>query len=267
MTITCVLAAVANLIVERMTGLNPFTFKVWVIVPVGALLVGMLAASGGILAARVFDAAPNWIDAILMVVCAAVTMWLIYYLDYATLILDDGRKVADFVGFRDFVDLSLTKAHMRFGKGARDFGEVGQAGYWLAVVEFVGFLFGGGAAFALVRGMARCTSCGTYLRKIKSKQTRDVTLSETRVLLRYFMEGDIKAVTQLLELKLPANRTLKKDDKHVIMTYDLLGCPKCKAETLVAKVSVFNGKQWNEVHALERRRDIAEGLSLRDKFA
>src|ERR1700730_1534487 len=132
MAITCILVAVANVIITRMIGLNIFTFKVWFVVPMGAVGVGILGASGAILAARYFHIQPTIIDAMLMVLVAAVTMSLIYYLDYATFVLDDGRKASDLVDFTSYVDLILTKAHMRVGRGNVDTGEVGQMGYALA---------------------------------------------------------------------------------------------------------------------------------------
>jgi hypothetical protein len=151
--ITSVLVAVANVVIARITGFNMFSLKIWLIVPVGAVMVGAAAASGGLLATRLFHAKPNWFDAVMMIVSAAVTMFLIYYLDYSTMVFDDGRKVAGLVSFEDFVNLSLTTAHMRVGRGAHDVGEIGQAGYWFAVAEFVGFLVGGFGTFAFVSSM------------------------------------------------------------------------------------------------------------------
>jgi hypothetical protein len=118
MVITCVLAAVANVTVARITDINVFTFKLWIIVPCGAVMVGALGASGAFLAARYFNVQPTIVDAMFMVVVGAATMVLIYYLDYATFVLDDGRKASDLVDFRTFVDLVLTTSHMRVGKGS-----------------------------------------------------------------------------------------------------------------------------------------------------
>jgi hypothetical protein len=73
MAITCILAALANVIVTRMVGINIFTFKLWFVIPAGAIGVGMLGASGAILAARYFQVQPTITDAILMVAVAAAT--------------------------------------------------------------------------------------------------------------------------------------------------------------------------------------------------
>lgn len=172
MALTCILVAIANVVIARTTGINFFTMKVWLVIPVGAGIVGMFGASGAILAARYFNIVPTILDAVFMVLIAAATMLLIYYLDYATLVLDDGRRASDLIGFASYVDLVLTKSHMRVGRvGQIDTGEVGQFGYWLAGIEFVGFLVGGAVAFIFIRGMARCGDCGSYLRKLKTKRT------------------------------------------------------------------------------------------------
>jgi hypothetical protein len=34
----------------------------------------------------------------------------------------------------------------------------------------------------------------------------------------------------------------------------------------VAKVNAFNGEEWRDVPALETRRNVQSGLSLRDQF-
>src|SRR3954468_1719887 len=105
MAISCVLAAVGNVVIARTTGLNLFTFKFWFIIPAGALIVGMLGTSGAMLAARYFHIHPNLLDMLFMVLLAAATMLLIYYLDYATLVLDDGRQASALIGFIDYVEV------------------------------------------------------------------------------------------------------------------------------------------------------------------
>jgi hypothetical protein len=264
MAITCVLIAIANVVIARTIGINFFTMKVWLVIPVGAGLVGMLGASGAILAARYFNIVPTILDAVFMVVIAAATMLLIYYLDYATLVLDDGRKASDLIDFASYVDLVLTKSHMRLGRaGQIDTGEVGQFGYWLAAIEFAGFLVGGAATFLFIRGMARCGDCGSYLRKLKTKRTKELTFDETDRIIDLFNRGDLETVQGLLAW---APRERKLDSKKGLITFDLLGCPKCKTEAVTAKVQVFNGREWKDVPSLAARRNLVSGLSLRDGF-
>ncbi len=267
MAITCILAAVANLIITRMIGLNMFTFKLWFIIPAGAVCVGMLGASGAILAARYFNIQPTIVDAVLMVVVAAATMLLIYYLDYATFVLDDGRRVADLVDFGSYADLVLTKAHMRLGRGAGvDSGEVGQMGYALAAIEFVGFLIGGAATFFFIKGLWRCAECGSYLRKLKTKKTKELTFDEANKVIELFKTGDLGTVQGVIAWA-PPERALDRNGQKALISFDLHGCPKCKTEVISAKVNAFNGREWKEVPALTTRRDLLSGLSLRDQFA
>ncbi len=264
MAITCVLAAIANVVIARTIGINFFTMKIWLVVPVGAGLVGMLGASGAILAARYFNIVPTILDAVFMVVIAAATMLLIYYLDYATLVLADGRKASDLIDFASYVDLVLTTSHMRVGRGAQfDTGEVGQFGYWLAAIEFVGFLVGGAIAFLFIRGMARCGDCGSYLRKLKTKRTKELTFDETDKVIDLFKRGDLDTMQSLLAW---APRERKLNSQKALITFDLLGCRKCKTEAITAKVQVFNGREWKDVPSLGARRNLVGGLSLRDGF-
>jgi hypothetical protein len=266
MAITCILAALANVIVTRMVGINIFTFKLWFVIPAGAIGIGMLGASGAILAARYFQVQPTITDAILMVAVAAATMLLIYYLDYATLVLDDGRKASDLVDFASYVDLILTKAHMRVGRGGIDTGEVGQMGYALAGIEFVGFLIGGAATFFFIKGLPRCADCGSYLRKLKTRKTKELTFDEANKIIELFNTGDLSTVQGVMAWA-PPERILDRKGQKALIAFNLLGCPKCRTEAISVSVTAFNGKEWNDVPALKSRRDLASGSSLRDQFA
>jgi len=266
MAFTCILVAVANVIITRMVDINPFTFKLWFIIPAGAIGVGMLGASGAILAARYFHIQPTVIDAMLMVIMAAATMILIYYLDYATFVLDDGRKVSGLVDFASYVDLVLTKTRMRVGRGGLDTGEVGQMGYALAGIEFIGFLIGGAATFFFIKGLPRCADCGSYLRKLKTKKTKELTFDEADKIVELFRTGDLQTVQRVMAWA-PPDRTLDRKSQKALIAFNLLGCPKCKTEVIAANVSAFNGKEWKDVPTLKSRRSLTSGLSLRDQFA
>ena len=265
MAITCLSAAVANVIIAKITTINIFTMKVWFIVPLGAVLVGAAGASGAVLTARYFNVIPTKIDFVLMVIFAGVTMYLVHYLDYITFVLDDGRRASDLIGFGGYVDLLLTKSHMRVGRGARDVGEMGQAGYWLAVVEFVGFLVGGAGAFASIRSMDRCGNCGSFSRRLKTRKSDELTFGEAEHALDLVKRGDFDTIAALIGWR-PPQRELDKKSEKARLTYDLHGCPNCKTEKISVSVAVFNGKEWNEMPSLATGRSLADGLLLREVF-
>jgi hypothetical protein len=63
----------------------------------------------------------------------------------------------------------------------------------------------------------------------------------------------------------PTDRTLDREERTLI-SFNLFGCPKCKAEVISAGVSAFRGNRWKKLPALPTRRDLGSGLSLRDQF-
>jgi hypothetical protein len=262
MMLTCILAAAANVTLARTIDINFFTLSILFVVPVGAALVGALGTSGAFIAARYLQIRPTLIDAVFMAIVAAATMVLIYYLDYATMVLDDGRKVSDSVDFLTFVDFVLTKSHFRFNH--TDLGEAGPMGYASAVIKFVGFLLGGWATFVFIKGLPTCEACSVYLNKLKTKKTPQLTREEAGTIVSKFRTTDLPALPDVMAWT-PPERSLKKD--KALVSFNLYACPHCKAESIVARVQALASGQWQDVPALASRRDLAPATSLRHWFA
>lgn len=145
---TSILTAITVVAVANSTGFNLFTLSFWMILPVGALLVGLASASGYYFGSLLFHKKPDLTLLLQMVLIAAFTQILIYYMEYSTLVLEDGTNATDVVTFFQYLDLSFTKAHYSFGRAAQhDMGEAGNFGYWMAIFQFFGFMFGGGGNF------------------------------------------------------------------------------------------------------------------------
>jgi hypothetical protein len=262
LAISCVITAVLNVVIERITSLSIYGLHVWFIIPIGAAMVGMASAFGGILAARLFNAAPKWIDALSMVICSALAMYLIYYIDYKTYVIN-GSKVSDFVDFQKFVEISLTEAHMRVGRVATDTGAVGTFGYILAAIDFIGFLFGGLITFGLLMAMDRCKTCEVYLRKIATTNSGVVTEDEAIKLLHVFKNGNFGDIEYILSWQAPHKRKFGKGQNLAKLNYTLYACPICKKEQVTETMSVSNGGSWKEVSDLKFTRISDDGLSLR----
>lgn len=262
---TSILVAIANVAVARMTGFDFFTFSIWVIVPAGALLTGFAAASGYYFGSLYFHKRATATLLIQMVVIAGLTQLLIYWLGYATMVLDDGRKVADFVPFGQYIDLILTKAHYRIGRGQTDTGEVGSMGYWIAGAQFVGFLFGGLAVFVYLKAKPVCTACNLYLRPMAKKQKvfadADAAGGYYDRLFTLAVDGPDFAALIRSEAKVD-----KVTQGALQVDTSLLGCPVCKDQMVEEKVKGYNGKEWKDLNNLDRRVNIPSGIDLAPVF-
>lgn len=259
--ITSVLTALANVLIARTTTIDVFTFSVLFVLPIGALLIGAGGASGGLLACRYFNVRPTAIDFVVMVVIGAFTMWLIYYLDYRTLVLEDGRRASEIVPFGTYFDLVTTKSHLRVGRGQTDTGEVGSYGYWLVFFKFIGVLIGGAAVFAFLKGMAFCESCRVYFKKLAKRSTSQMTPEEGQTLYNMLHGGTVDAYQAALDMK-PSDTTNKKE-RTVMATFTLMGCPKCKLQFMSEEFQALKGNEWRELKELSRRTDMPADVDMR----
>jgi hypothetical protein len=263
--ITSALTALGIVVVEKLTGLDLFTFNIWVIVPAGALLTGFAAASGYYLGSLYFNVRPSIILLLQMVVIAGATQLLIYYLEYYTLVLDDGRRVSDFIGFAKYLDIALTTAHYRVGRGAGvDTGEVGNLGYWIAGVQFLGFLFGGVCVFGWLVIVPFCKACNRYFRSIIKRVYHFAAQDDFTAHYEGVYEHPFDS-EEFRELVAP-KKAGKVAQGTIALHTHLLRCPECRSQILTDKVKVFNGKDWKDVKELDRTAPLPADADLLSAF-
>lgn len=263
--ITSILVAIADVTIARMTGFDFFTLSFWVVIPAGALLVGAAAASGYYFGSLYFHKRATTALLLQVIVIAGFTQFLIYWLGYTTMVLEDGRKVADLFPFGQYLDISLTSAHYKFGRGQSDMGEAGSFGYWMAVIQFVGFLVGGLAIYMFLKAKAVCETCEFYMRPLVKKQK---TFADGETASAYFdavftLPVDGPDFATLIR----ADATVAKSEQGALLIHTtLMGCPNCKTQMVEEKVQAFNGKEWKEVNKLDRRIKIPRGIDLAPVF-
>jgi hypothetical protein len=262
---TSIMVALADVAIAGMTGFDFFTFSFWVVVPVGAMITGFAAASGYYFGSLYFHKRANASLLAQMVLIAGATQLLIYWTGYMTMVLEDGRKVADFVPFEQYMDVMLTKAHYRIGRAQSDMGEVGSMGYGIAIVQFVGFLVGGLAVFAHLTAKPVCAACRLYLRPLAKKQK---TFADADAAGGYYdrlftlpVDGPDFASLIKSEAKLD-----KLAQGALLVDTSLLSCPSCKAQVVEEKVKGYNGNDWKDLDKLDRRVNIPSGIDLAPVF-
>lgn len=247
------------------TGFNLFSFSVFMIVPAGAGACGFVAASGYYLAAKFLHQRPTKALLIQMVVIAAFTQALIYWLEYQTASVD-GVSVANFVSFGQYLDIMMTKIHMRIGRGAGvDTGEVGSFGYWLALFDFIGFLIGGGFVYLLLKNAPSCEDCDKYLRSALKKKD---SFSDIQEFVPYYDNVYVHPVDSP-EFSTHVGREFSagKAQKGTInLTTTVFECPQCFGQSVKEEVQIFNGKEWKQFNELKRFVQMPQGVDVRPAF-
>ncbi|MEQ9115647.1 MAG: hypothetical protein RLN62_02515 [Rickettsiales bacterium] len=262
--LTSVITALANLLIKNWFDFNVFSLMFWFVLPIGAFLVGMGGASGGFLACKYFHIKPDRLDAIALAAVAALTMYLIYYLDYTTFVLESGNRVADYIDFTTYLDVIVTKSHssvghMRGGKW-QDMGEVGGFGYFLLVIKFVGVLLGGWALFITLESLAMCKKCNLYYKKIASKNTFHESINDLNLIYNKLNSDLISEYKEALQI------TAKGDCKAKIK-FTLMRCPKCKEEYVAEEFFVRKEKgDYHEVQDLNNRKTIPRSTDIEMYF-
>jgi len=257
---TSVMTAIAVVVISNLTGFNIFTFSIWVIVPAGAMGVGMAAASGYYLGGLYFHQRATVGLLIQMVVIAASTQLLIYYLGYTTLVLDNGVRVADHIDFGKYLDIILTKTHYRIGRGAHDAGEAGNFGYTMAFLQFIGFSIGGAAVYFHLQGKRLCQVCSLYLRPLSKKEKVFADSTAAAPYYDTLFQSEIGSPEFAEKIRSEVKDKAAKGAVRIQTT--LLGCPGCKKQVIDENVSVYNGSDWKDAKDINRAVAVPEGVDL-----
>jgi hypothetical protein len=166
--VTSLLTGLILFIVAQKTGFAFYTYMYWFVIPAGAGLSGFAGASGYYAGARFFGHKPSVIFLLNVVAASLATFFLIHYLSYLTLAVD-GKQVSNYIPFTQYLDLAIRSTNMRFRVGST--GELGSAGYVVALLQVVGFGVGGFAVYVYLTEQPYCERCTRYMSK-KGTSTR-----------------------------------------------------------------------------------------------
>ena len=136
------------------------------------------------------------------------------------------------------MEVRLTSTHLHIGRGATtDTGAVGDFGYVLAVIQFVGFVLGGIGVYGILVSQPVCARCGRYMRKLLSRSQR----FEDQDTFGVYWENLFKHPVDTPEFSewLRYDPTTAKVG-DVLATSTLKGCPHCKDQLVTQTVQVMN---------------------------
>jgi hypothetical protein len=258
---TSLATAIAVAAVARLTSFNAFTFSIWLVVPVGALLTGFAAASGYYFGSHVLHQRPSWHTLVQMVVIAAATNVLIYYFEYATLVLDNGVRASQIVSFPTYMRVYLSNQEISVGPALQTHTSIGKFGYWLAGLDFLGFLAGAVCIYFWLIRSQFCKTCEKYLRKCAQRIRYFGSADDAGHYYDGLFSNPVDSDAFLRQAKIGSLKVVTGSNQMMIKT-TLLGCPKCKDQVWRDEVSGWNGKEWKELSNLERLIAIPSGTDL-----
>jgi hypothetical protein len=254
------LVAVAEAIIGYFTGYHIFGFSLFLFVPVGAIATGLAAASGYHFASKILQLRPNLILLAQMIIVAAATNLLIYYLEFLALLWGDPRAL-DLGLFATYLGEYITGQNLAVGRGEWSMGQVGEFGYWLAVIDFVGFLIGGGIMVSMLLAAPTCKECDLYY-----------TTSGKRTRLFHSVWDAAKYYDGLFALPIDGPEFASKASLGVTRTpygpgavqikTTLLSCPSCKGQAWQDKGSEWNGQSWRTLDRVNRLVVLPKGADL-----
>jgi hypothetical protein len=226
---TSLLTAFALAFIELRTEVALYTFSVWIIIPVGALISGAIAASGYWAGARFLSIRPNRSMLAGVVVISFLTwlttQWLVWFM-----LEIDGTRLRDIISFLPFIMIFIESTSLSIE--GMETGELGRLGYLYTLLQVIGFSTGGWSVYWWLRRTPWCEDCSVYM-------------SEQPAVLRSAAQGEpIELhVKQILEL-LSTEKYREAVKTHLAFGQPFIGgqelqtslqlasCPRCKSTLL-----------------------------------
>ncbi|HUV68275.1 MAG TPA: hypothetical protein VMW15_01345 [Terracidiphilus sp.] len=236
---TTLLTAAGLVVLELRYDCAIYSFVYAFVLPLGAFLSGLVAASGYYVGSKLLSYRPGRGMLAVLLAISGANFFLIYWLKYVYLTVD-GRAVHDSMTFPAYLTFTLSHTSMTTGPGSGDAIELGWAGYLFAALLIAGFALGGLCIYAIVRSAPYCDACGLYLKK-KGSQTR------------YFVgKNDLAACNAAMRSAMDRSHFREAMRLHAVSGSREIG--ESSGYSLRAGVSQCAGcgKQWLELSAKQR---------------
>lgn len=250
--VTATVVAISNVLVEKYFQVNIFSLSVWGILPMGAIMVGVAAASGYYLGAVWLHRPPTKILLFQMIAVAGITQLTIYYFDYLLVLQNNSQITTDLFPFTAYLKLRFTHMSIEFFRPHMNTGEVGAFGYVVAVIQFAGFLLGGFGVYNKLRSKLICNDCTQYFRVLSNKLQRFADYESAATHYHALTNANFSSpeYVQILHSSTGAGpRGLGKYSTSSI----LFGCPNCGQQAVEDKLLVVTEKKSYRDEQGERR--------------
>lgn len=263
--VTSVLTAAIVFAIHQLTGVNVFTYTLSFIIPIGAILTGMLSVSGYYFAARHFNTKPGVGFFVQMILVGVATQVLIYWSEYTAYMRDlSAIEASEGVRFFEYLTTSLTEARYQVGRRLDDTVVVGQYGYALAIMQLIGFVLGAVAVYIVLRRQPMCQSCNVYMKPRVKK--RHIFANEDDFWLYYNNIRDLDTRSTLFADMVKVSHTSKVYNGSYRLDDTLYACPDCSQQLIQHLVAVRKRDFWTPLPPLKRQVYLPRGENLENVY-
>jgi hypothetical protein len=265
---TAILTGCALGYFEASTQIPLYSFMFFFIIPVGAIIAGMLAASGYYFGAIIFNQKPAGGVAINMILIAIGAYFLANYIPYDLLEVQ-GTRIKEVVSFWGYMDTTIR--HTSISVKGHSTGEVGSAfGYIFALIQVIGFSFGGFIIFAALESIPFCKKCSEYLKKTSAHErftSEGEMLSENvESFVKMLDEKKYQTAIALHDSRMGVTETA---EHHLKSTITMHKCKTCGINHLEFSIARLGEDGWKDVDNTNIKRWIhpKEDSSHRESVA
>jgi hypothetical protein len=247
---TSIITALVLFLIERTFQVSIYTWMVWFVFPVGALLAGFAASGGYYLGARYFGYRPTRQILLNMVAVSVGAFFLVHWLGFRFMEVD-GRPISEQVSFWVYLDFLFRHQSVQFSWGAADAastGELGAWGYLYALLQVVGFALGGVAVFRWLSLLPYCESCSRYFSALgKQERFADDPHAFASVLERVAAAFDTGRLQDAISQHTTPEEPGRRKKGRFMSVLDLRFCSGCGVRWLGFSAREWAGNCWKEI--------------------
>jgi hypothetical protein len=230
--------------------------------PVGALLAGLVAASGYYLGARLASYQPGKLFLANILAVSGGNFFLIYFFDY-WFGEQDGQRVRTLISFPAYLLFELTHTTLTSGTNDTDPTHLGAWGYLYGVGLILGFAAGGLIVWAIIRSMAYCTHCCLYMKK-QGAQTRYLpSKADLTAVFNFFkQEAEAGHTRAAIAAHSQSGERTAMPSTGYSLTVRFDSCPQCGHQRMNTVARERTNNRWTAVANFQYCRYADERIDV-----
>lgn len=249
--VTSLLTALILWLIQLKTHFAFYMFSLAFVIPLGAMVSGLVASSGYYLGALLFNHRPTRILLLNILIASVATFFIIYYFQFVTLTVN-GKHVSDTMSFPRYLNAAIRSTTLQVdaesAEGVDTTSPLGNWGYLYAALQVVGFAIGGFLIYQHLGEKPYCAKCSRYMASMSrmvrfTPDTQDAKGVMYKIVTELQSGGIDAAMEDAKSLGHP-----KRDKIDTLCAATTIKhCKKCERRWLSFMVRAKSGRNWKLV--------------------